>query len=352
MAKVELKLRCFNLPALDFFSKSDPLVTVYTQLEGAEDKWDRLDQTECIPNNLAPVFAKTFTLDFNVKTYLKFEVVDMDDKKLEDVAHAQFIGYYTVSLSELVCVGGATGRKRLHWKNGNVLANGSISILATVSGEEAATAKFQAKEFVEIEALRKQCTLYWSAYCPSSLACMTVAKTEFPKDVRLQQVGKDDPAPEINPSGELPFLDDAGFFLHGANAILRYLVEKSPSVAATLYPVEHQPRAKVEQALDWHLTHTGRGWPFLAPKFGATVEQTAQDEGKRRYDSSLKQLDAVLAKQDFLAGPTLSIADIVVFMEVALLPPAATESLANVARWLQAMAAYDSVVAEAKKVMA
>jgi len=352
MAKVELKLRCFNLPALDFFSKSDPLVVLYSQAEGGEDKWDKLDQTECIPNNLAPVFAKSFTVDFNPKMVLKFLVLDMDDKKLEDVDKAQFIGYYIVSLSELVCVGGATGRKHLRWKNGNVLANGSISILATVSGEEEATAKFQAKEFVELEALRKACTLYWSPFCPSSLACLAIAKTHFAKDVRLQQFGKDDPAPEINPSGELPFLDDGGFRLHGVSTIVRYLVEKSPSVASLLYPSEHQSRARVEQALDWHLTNTARGWPFLAPKFGASVEQAAQDEGKRRYDSSLSTLDAVLAKQDFLAGPALTIADIVVFMEVALLPPAATESLPNVVRWLQALTAYDAFVAEAKQVMA
>jgi len=352
MAKVELQLRCFNLPALDFFSKSDPLVILYTQAEGGEDKWDQVDKTECIPNNLAPVFAKTFKLDFNPKTMLKFQVLDMEDRKFEDIEKAQFIGYYIVSLSELVCIGGATGRKHLHWKNGNVLANGSISILATVTGEEAATALFQAKEFVEIEALRKACTLYWSPFCPSSLACLAIAKTDFAKEVRLQQVGKDDPALEINPSGELPFLDDAGFCLRGANTIIRYLVGKSPTVAAQLYPAEHQARARVEQALDWHLTNTARGWPFLASKFGSTVEQTAQDEGKRWYDSSLSQLDSGLAKQAFLAGPALTIADIVAFMDVALLPPAATASLPNVVRWLKAMAAYDATVAEAKQVMA
>jgi len=276
----------------------------------------------------------------------------MDDKKLDDVAKAQFVGYYVVSLSELVCIGGATGRKHLRWKNGNVLANGSISVLATVSGDEAAAAKAQAREFVEAEALRKACTLYWSPYCPSSLACLAVAKTEFTKEVRLQQLGKDAPATDINPSGVLPFLDDAGFRLNGANSIIRYMVEKSPTVAARLYPTDTKSRAKVEEALDWHLTNTARGWAFLAPKFGATVEQAAQDEGKRWYDSSLGQLDGVLAKQAFLAGPTLTIADIVVFVEVALLPPASTESLPNVVRWLQALAAYDAFVTEAKQVMA
>jgi glutathione S-transferase len=337
------------LPALDFFSKTDPIVILYTKAEGAEDKWDKFDQTECVVNNLAPVFAKTFVVDWNVKTELKFEVLDMDDKKLDDVAKAQFIGSFTVSLADLVCIGGATGRKRLHWTNGNVLVNGSISIFATVIGDDLNSVKAQAKEFVDVMAQRKACTLYWSPYCPASFACAAVVKAAFSKEVRLQQLGKDTKL-ENNPSGELPFLDDAGFRLDGANAIIRYLCLKA-TTGSPLYPVGWKARAKVEEALDWHLANTARGRDFLAPKFGATVTQAAQDEGKRWYDLSLSRLDGILAGQAFLAGADLTIADIVVFVEVALLPSAATEGLPNLVRWLQAMTAYDSVVTEAKQVM-
>jgi len=351
MSKVELKMRCFNLPALDFFSKSDPLIVVYTKSEGEEDKWDKVDQTECVMNNLAPVFEKVVTLDWNVKTELKFEVVDMDDNKHADVSQAKLIGYYIVSMSELVCIGGATGRKHLHWKNGNVLAHGSISILATINGNDVAEAKALAKEFVEAEALRKACALYWSPYSPPSLACLALAKTELTKEVRLIQLGKDADHLDINPTGELPFLDDASFPLNGAATIIRYLLQKFPHAGPHLYPGDLQGRARVEQALDWHLRHTARGWPFLAPKFGFKMDQAAQDEGKRWYDSSLNQLEGVLAKQPFLAGSTLTIADIVSFVELALLPPEATANMPHITRWLKSMAAYDSVVAEAKQVM-
>jgi len=178
-----------------------------------------------------------------------------------------------------------------------------------------------------------------------------VAKTELTKEVRLIQLGKDAEHLDINPTGELPFLDDNTFPLNGASTIIRYLFQKFPHAGTTLYPSDLQGRARVEQALDWHLRHTARGWPFLAPKFGINVAEAAQEEGKRWYDSSLSQLEAVLVKQPFLAGSTLTIADIVSFVEVALLPPEATANLPHVGRWLKSMAAYDSVVAEAKQVM-
>jgi glutathione S-transferase len=351
MAKVELRVRCFNLPALDFFSKSDPLVIVYTKIDGEEDKWERLDQTECVSNHLAPVFAKVITLDWNVKTELKFEVLDMDDSKLDDLAKAQYVGHYLVSLADLVCIGGATGAKHLRWKNGNVLVNGSISIHATLIGDDGGAAVAQAKQFVEVVAQSKLCTLYWSPYCPSSLAVLAVVKNELLKEVRLQQLGKDAQNLEINPTGALPFLDDAGFRLNGANTILRYLCQKYPVSAGQLYPNDLQGRAKVEQALDWHLNNTSRGWAFLAPRFGTSVDQAAQDEGKRRYEDNLSGLESKLAKENFLAGPTITLPDIVAFVELALLPAEMTAALPNVSRWIQAMTAYDTVLAEAKRVM-
>jgi len=350
MSKVELRIRCFNLPALDFFSKSDPLVVVYAKSAEGDDKWEKVDQTECVPNNLGPVFAKVVEVDWNTKTELKFEVWDMDETKTDDISKAHYIGHYLVSLADLVCIGGATGRKHLRWKNGNVLTHGSISIHATVTGSEAETAIAQAREFVESEAQRKACTLYWSAYSPPSLAALAVAKTELVKEVRLQELGREPERLDINPSGVLPFLDDAGFHLNGAATILRYLCQKCPS-AAHLHPSDLQGRAKVEQALDWHLSNTARGWPYLAPRLGFTMDQAAQDEGKKWYESSLNGLENVLSKQSFLAGPAPTIADIVAYVEVALLPAAMTSPLPNLTRWLQALAVYEPIVAEAKQVM-
>lgn len=345
MAKVELKIRCFNLPAVDFFSKSDPLVTVYAKVEGVEDKWEQLGRTECIPNHLAPVFATPVIVDWDEKAKLKFEVVDMDDKKLEDFSKAQFIGHYIVSLAELVCVGGATGRKRLHWKNGNVLTNGSISIQATVVGGDLAAIKSKALEFVEAEAQRAACTVYWSPFAPASFACMALAKTELAKEVKLKQVGKDHKL-DINPTGTFPFLDDAGFRLNGTVTILKYLLQKYPNAGNHLQPTDLQAVARMNEHLEWHFANVAKGSPYLAAQFGLSVPQAAQDEAKGWYDSSLDYMETLLGKHAFLTGDALNIADLVSFMEIALLPASFTETRPNVARWIKAMDAYAAVVAE------
>lgn len=348
MAKVELKIRCFNLPAVDFFSKSDPLVTVYAKVEGEEDKWEKLGATECIPNHLAPVFVTPVVVNWDEKAHLKFEVVDMDDNKLDDVSRAQYIGHYIVSLAELVCIGGATGRKRLHWKNGKMLTNGSISVLATVLGEDVAAIKSKALAFVEAETQRAACTLYWSPFVPASLACLAVAKTELSKEVKLQQVGKDNKL-DINAAGTLPFLDDAGFRLNGAITILRYLLAKYPHAGTNLLPSEFQAAARVNEHLEWHSANIGRGAPFLAAQLGLSVPQAAQDEGKGWYDSGLDHIEGLLGKSTFIAGDAITLADVISFMNIALLPASFTETRPNVTRWIKGMAAYAPVVAEAKQ---
>jgi len=331
MAKVELKLRCFNLPAVDFFSKSDPLVAASTKVEGqTEDKWEDVGRTECIPNNLGPVFTKTITVDWKANTLLKFDVWDMDEEKADDINKATFIGYYTVLLSELVSMGGAaTGRKHLHAKNGNILANGSISLLATVQGGDAHAIKAEAAAFVEEESQRKACMLYWGSQSSGSLACLALVKSQLAKEVRLEKVdaaqAKTAHFLEHNTAGTLPFVDDAGFKINGENAILRNLCQKYPAAGAHLFPADLHARTAVEVALDWHLTYTVRS------------DSTFVAELERR-----------LATQPFVAGNSATIADLAVWADAALLPEAATADTPNVKRWLKALAVYDSVLAEAK----
>jgi glutathione S-transferase len=277
------------------------------------------------------VFTKVITLDWHVNTKLKFEVWDMDDAKLDDMAKAHYVGHYIVSLADLVCIGGATGRKHLHWKNGNVLANGSISILATVIGEDIASIRAQAKEFVDQEVQRKSCVLYWGSHAPASLACLALVKTNLSKEVRVEHLDAAQAQSaqflERNPTGTLPFLDDAGFRLDGTNTILRYLCNKIPS-AHHLYPNELQVRAKVDAMLDWHLNNTARGV----------------------NDANLRHIENVLLgdKQPFIAGNALTIADLAVFAEVTQASAETLANLAHITRWLRDLAAYSSAVAGAK----
>lgn len=55
----------------------------------------------------------------------------------------------------------------------------------------------------------------------------------------------------INPSAQVPVLDDAGFILTESATILRYLADK---VGSPAYPAESTARARVNEALDWFNT--------------------------------------------------------------------------------------------------
>ncbi|KAK7878529.1 hypothetical protein WMY93_030365 [Mugilogobius chulae] len=82
--KVEISVSCRNLLDRDTFSKSDPLVVLYTQ--GVECKqWREFGRTEVIDNTLNPDFVRKYILDyfFEEKQNLRFDVYDIDSKSPE-----------------------------------------------------------------------------------------------------------------------------------------------------------------------------------------------------------------------------------------------------------------------------
>ena len=114
----------------------------------------------------------------------------------------------------------------------------------------------------------------------------------------------------LNPNGRVPTIVDDGFVLWESNAIVRYLCARHGM--GTLYPPELQRRADMERWMDWQQT-------TLRPQFHAlssALENTAThsdahlDNLKKAIDDTWKILDAQLAKQPFVAGADLSMADI------------------------------------------
>mmetsp|Transcript_60584 Transcript_60584/g.69133 ORF Transcript_60584/g.69133 Transcript_60584/m.69133 type:complete len:296 (+) Transcript_60584:1486-2373(+) len=106
--KVELFMSCKNLINLDTMSKSDPLIQVLsaTQKNGP---WQEIGRTEQIKDNLNPVFATSLVIDyfFEVMTYLKFRVLDIDSKS-GDLSGADQQGELETSIHEIA---GARGQK-------------------------------------------------------------------------------------------------------------------------------------------------------------------------------------------------------------------------------------------------
>ncbi|KAM6925096.1 copine-5-like [Xenentodon cancila] len=100
--KVEITVSCRNLLDRDTFSKSDPLVVLYTQ--GVESKqWREFGRTEVIKNTLNPDFVRKYILDyfFEEKQNLRFDVYDIDSKS-PDLGKHDFLGQVHCTLGEIV----------------------------------------------------------------------------------------------------------------------------------------------------------------------------------------------------------------------------------------------------------
>ena len=114
----------------------------------------------------------------------------------------------------------------------------------------------------------------------------------------------------LNPNGRIPTMLDDGFVLWESNAIVRYLCARHGM--GTLFPPELQRRADMERWMDWQQT-------TLRPHFHALFNalQSAVPPGAAALESLTKALhdawkilDAQLAKQPFIAGDNLTMADI------------------------------------------
>ncbi|XP_015989986.2 copine-9 isoform X7 [Rousettus aegyptiacus] len=92
--KIEITVSCRNLLDLDTFSKSDPMVVLYTQSRASQE-WREFGRTEVIDNTLNPDFVRKFVLDyfFEEKQNLRFDVYNVDSKtnisKPKDIATMQ-----------------------------------------------------------------------------------------------------------------------------------------------------------------------------------------------------------------------------------------------------------------------
>lgn len=101
---VELSVSCRKLIDADVFSKSDPMVVLFT--EDQSRTWREFGRTEIIWNNLNPDFVKKFVMHyyFEQSQKLKFEVYDVDSKSA-DLSKHDFLGRMECTLGEIVSAG-------------------------------------------------------------------------------------------------------------------------------------------------------------------------------------------------------------------------------------------------------
>jgi glutathione S-transferase len=194
-------------------------------------------------------------------------------------------------------------------------------------------------------------------YHPVSTACRPImllaAESAFALEFKLVDLFTGEhlnaPYTAINPSRQVPVLEDGDFRLTESSAILKYLAEKANSPA---YPSEPRRRARVNEMMDWFNTGFYRdfGYGFVYPqvlpnhkrpddKVQAAVIAWAKDKTR----GWLKILDENLIGPDnrWLCGGEITIADyfgasILTLGEVIRLN---YSPYPNIARWLANMKA-------------
>lgn len=116
----------------------------------------------------------------------------------------------------------------------------------------------------------------------------------------------------MNPNARVPTLKDGDFVLWESHAIIRYLSAKY--AAGTLAPTDVRARAVADQWTDWTATSFQPAWIGV---FQALVRTPPADRDTKLIARQVEAtnacfaiIDARLAKTPFLAGETLTYADI------------------------------------------
>lgn len=118
----------------------------------------------------------------------------------------------------------------------------------------------------------------------------------------------------LQPYGEVPVLRDDEFVLYDAQAILRYVDATLPGVS--LVPHDPRQRARMDQWLGVESSHV-RG-PLrtleaelrISANFGQRPDGTRVERSRRALGHTLSLLDRALQAAPYLAGTSISLADL------------------------------------------
>lgn len=162
-------------------------------------------------------------------------------------------------------------------------------------------------------------------YHPASTTCrplmLFAAETGLDIEFQLVDLFKGEqlqtPYATMNPSCQVPMLEDGDFRLTESSAILKYLAEKSGSAA---YPKDLRERARVNEMMDWINTQIGRDfvYGFVYPQMLPTHRRPSDELqrgtlawAKARAQRWLTVLDRDLIgpKNKYLCGDRITLAD-------------------------------------------
>jgi len=155
------------------------------------------------------------------------------------------------------------------------------------------------------------------------------------------QVGVDNKAPEFlekNPTGSLPILETESGVIFESNAIARYVVRLNDT--AKLYGRSPFEASSIDSWLDFANTEIRGPSSDIVPGllgYGGYNKQAAE-AAKAKLHKVLTTLDSYLLSRTFLVGESVTLADIVVSVQLVPLfrlvfDPQFRQAFVNVVRW-------------------
>jgi len=147
----------------------------------------------------------------------------------------------------------------------------------------------------------------------------------------------------MNPNALVPVLQDGDYVLWESNVIVRYLC--ASHALGSLYPATLPERFNAERWMDWQqttLNPAGRdAFVQLIRRPGGQVDAMRVDASVAATTPLLDLLDAHLARQPFMAGAQLTMADIPIACEIHRWrgTPLPHQPRAHLDRWYQHMLA-------------
>ncbi|XP_058450667.1 glutathione S-transferase 1 isoform X3 [Malaya genurostris] len=180
-------------------------------------------------------------------------------------------------------------------------------------------------------------------YLPGSAPCRSVQMTAEAVGVKLNLkllnlMAGEHMKPEflkINPQHCIPTLVDNGFSLWESRAIMGYLVEKYGK-NDSLYPKDPKKRAVVNQRLYFdHGTLYQRFGDYFYPQLFA--KQAPDAEKEKKMLEGLEFLDKFLEGAKYVAGDSLTIADLSILATVSSYEAAKVDlsKYSNVSSWYE-----------------
>jgi glutathione S-transferase len=158
----------------------------------------------------------------------------------------------------------------------------------------------------------------------------------------------EEPFVTLNPSKQVPVLEDGDFVLTESSTILKYLAEKANSPA---YPKDLKARGRINERMDWFNTQHYREWgyhliyPQTFPHHKRSTEEAQRatvEWGREKSEAWLKILnDNVIGSHKYLCGDSITIADYfgAEILSAGDLIGVTYKRFPNVDRWMSTMRA-------------